>query len=125
MFQKSIVCVVAATLFLSSCSAFNWTRTPMTVNASEPDAKIYIDGEYMGIGRVQTSVKRRTNHTVLARKDGFYPAQKNVSYCLGTVGIIDLLFGFVWLVPFVGLAFPGAYVADEENIALLLEEKAK
>lgn len=123
MFKQSLCALIAGLLLLSSCSILNWSRTPITVSASEPDAKIYIDGEYMGVGRVQTRVSRHKDHSVLVRKDGFYPAQKNISYRLGTIGTIDCLFGFVWLVPFIGLAFPGAYVADETNVALLLEEK--
>lgn len=56
MLQKNIIYVLMMGIFLSSCSMFNWTRTPLNVMTSENDAKIYINGEYMGEGHVQTRV---------------------------------------------------------------------
>ena len=77
----------------------------------------------MGMGIVQTRVPRHTDISILVKKDGFKPAQRELSYRLGTIGTIDLLFGCVLLVPFIGLAFPGAYVVDPENVSILLEKK--
>ncbi|MGN1063218.1 MAG: PEGA domain-containing protein [Alphaproteobacteria bacterium] len=121
--SKKIIYILMAALFLSSCSIFNWSRTPVHVIASESDAKIYVNGEYMGNGNIQTTVPRRTNVSVMVKKDGFAPTQRELTYRLGTVGLIDLVFGFVWLVPFLGLAFPGAYVVDPENVSVILEKQ--
>lgn len=123
MLQKNIIYVLMMGIFLSSCSMFNWTRTPLNVMTSEHDAKIYINGEYMGEGHVQTRVPRHTDISILVKKDGFLPAQRDLTYRLGTLGTIDVLFGCVLLIPFIGVAFPGAYVLDQENVSIVLEKK--
>ena len=123
MLRKNIIYICMLSFFMCSCSMFNWSRTPLRVTTSEDDAKIYINGEYMGMGIVQTRVPRHTDISILVKKDGFKPAQRELSYRLGTIGTIDLLFGCVLLVPFIGLAFPGAYVVDPENVSILLEKK--
>jgi len=123
MFRKNIACILMLSLFLCSCSMFNWSRTPLRVTSSEDDAKIYVNGEYMGTGMVQTRVPRHTDISILVKKDGFKPAQRELSYRLGTVGTIDLLFGCVLLIPLIGLAFPGAYIVDQENVSILLEKR--
>ena len=123
MFQKSFLSTLIISLFLSSCSMFNWTRTPIRIQTSEPDTKIYVNGDYMGDERVYTFVPRHTYTTILAKKKGFKPAHRDVAYRLGTLGTIDLLFGCVLLVPLIGLAFPGAYVAEQENVTIIMEKE--
>ena len=123
MFKKNIIFTLIVSLFLSSCSMFNFSRTPLRVQASEPDAKIYVNGDYIGDGSIQTRVPRHTDVSILVKKKGFRPAQRELTYRLGTVGTIDLLCGFILLIPFIGLAFPGAYVLDQENVTILMEKE--
>ena len=123
MFKRNIVYILVAALFLNSCSMFNWSRTPLRVTTSEDDAKIYVNGDYLGNGSIQTTVPRHTNISVLVKKDGFIPAQREIGYRLGSVGMIDALFGCVLLVPLIGLAFPGAWVVDQENVSIILEKQ--
>lgn len=123
MLQKNLIYMLMMTLFLCSCSMFNWSRTPLRVMTSESDARIYVNGEYLGNGSVHTRVPRHTDVSILAQKDGFYPVQREVTYRLGGVGIVDLVFGCVFLIPLIGLAFPGAYVLDQENVSIIMEKK--
>lgn len=58
MFRKNVTFLLMSAMFLCSCSMFNWSRTPLRVQASEPDAKIYVNGAYMGDGAIQTHVPR-------------------------------------------------------------------
>lgn len=118
---KIIVIWVALSFVGQGCSALNWTQTPLKVTASEPDAYIYVNGGYEGVGKVTTLVNRRESVSVMAKKPGFNPAVENVSYRIGTPGIIDFIGGFVFLFPFLGLAFPGAYTTSVENVTLILE----
>lgn len=123
MFQRKIIYTLITTLFMCSCSMFNWSKTPLKVIASEDDAKIYINGEYMGNGSVETRVTRHKSVSILVKKDGFIPAQREITYRLGTVGTIDVIFGCVLLVPWIGVAFPGAYVLDQENVSIILTKE--
>ena len=123
MFKKNIIFSLMISVFLCSCSMFNWSRAPLRVRTSEPDAKIYINGDYMGTGIVKTRVSRHTDISILATKNGFHPAQRELTYRLSTIGTIDLLFGCVLLIPLIGLAFPGAYTVDQENVSILMEKE--
>ncbi|MDY6407526.1 MAG: PEGA domain-containing protein [Pseudomonadota bacterium] len=123
MFQKSFLSVLIISLFLSSCSMFNWTQTPIRIQASEPNAKIYVNGNFIGTELVDTFVPRHTYTSILVRKEGFKPTHREISYRLSTIGTIDLIFGCVLLIPLIGLAFPGAYVAEQENITILMEKE--
>ena len=122
MFRKFIVVVMM--LFLSSCSMFNWTDASLHVQSSEPDAKIYVNGNYIGEGDVQTTVPRRTYVSVLVKKKGFKTVERELAYCPGTVGTIDIIGGVLfWYVPWIGLFFPGAYTVEEEDVTILMEKE--
>jgi len=102
---------------------FNWTQAPIRVQTSEPDTQIYVNGDYMGKERIYTFVPRHTYTTILAKKKGFKPAHREFAYRLGTIGTIDLIFGCFLLVPLIGLAFPGAYVPELENVTIIMEKE--
>ncbi len=112
------------TLFLvSGCSILGGIRTDLTVTASERDAQIFINGSYQGNGTIQTTVPRDENTSILVQKDGFYSAQRNIPTKLSKLGILDAIGGCVFLLPWIGLAFPGAWTLDETNVVILLEQK--
>ena len=110
-------------LLQTACSAFVGSNTSMNITVSERDAQIYVNGAYRGIGMIQTSVPRNENISILVKKEGFYPAQREISTKLSPAGILDAISGFFWLIPWIGLAFPGAWTPDQNNISILLDPK--
>ena len=105
----------------TACSLFAPSRQTFTVTASEPDAKIYVNGEFIGQGNVQTQVKRNRNVAVLVRKEGYYPTQRSIDKTISALGITDILGGSVWIIPFIGMLSPGAWDLQEQNITIMLE----
>ena len=121
---KSVRLIVALSfsIWSVSCSAFvPWTQR-IHIVASEPAAKIFVNGEYAGRGRVTTRVPRNENLSVMAKSDGYAPTVRNVGNKLSTTGILDIVGGCIILIPFVGLLFPGAHELEETNISLLMEK---
>jgi hypothetical protein len=56
---------------LSSCAVmFNGSRKDVTVKSVTPNATIYIDGEEKGTDAVTEKLERKSNHTVLVKKEG-------------------------------------------------------
>ena len=108
---------------IGGCSILGDFKAPINVVASEQDAQIYINGIYQGTGIVQTSVARNENVSILVKKDGFYPTQREITTKISTLGILDALGGCVFLFPWIGLAFPGAWIPDQTNISILLDKK--
>ena len=121
MIQKFLICTLI--FLLSACSMFNWTDAPLHVQASESDAQIYINGNYIGDGEVQTLVPRHTYVSVLVQKKGFKTVKQELAYTPGTIGAIDIIGGFIWYVPYIGLFFSGAYALAEDDVTILMEKE--
>ena len=125
---KSIcsVSLIISLLFLElGCSMVAGTRQPFSVTASEPDAKIYINGEFIGTGNVQTTVPRARSTSVMVKKEGYYPTTRDIGTKMSSLGILDIIGGCIWLVPFIGLAFPGSHELDQSNVSLVLDKESK
>ena len=122
---KSVLVFLLAVSILSTqigCSMVVPGRQRFTVTASEQDAKIYVNGDYIGNGNVQTRVRRNQDVSVLVKKEGFNPVSKNIGTEFSITGILDIAGGFFILVPLVGLFFPGARQLEQTNVAVLLEK---
>ena len=117
--------IVLALMLLSicGCSIFGGRQVQMGITSSERAAQIFINGMYQGNGIVQTSVSRDENVSVLVKKDGFYPSQREITTKLSSLGMLDAIFGCVLLVPWIGLAFPGAWIPEQTNVTILLDRK--
>ncbi|MBM3788965.1 MAG: hypothetical protein FJW35_01290 [Acidobacteria bacterium] len=102
------------------CSLFVPHTQLVTVTASEPDAEILINGNLMGQGRAQAPVPRNRDATVTAEKPGFRPTQRHISSHLNAAGILDIVGGVIFLIPFIGLFSPGAHSLEETNVFLTL-----
>jgi hypothetical protein len=58
-------------LYCSSCALlFQGTKKDVTVKSITPNAAIYIDGEKKGSDLVVAQLARKTNHTIIVKKDG-------------------------------------------------------
>ena len=123
--KKIISCVVIFLIIVtqSGCSTFGGTRQRISVVTSEPDAKIYINGELIGNGNVQTWVRRNEDVAIMAKKDNYYPATRHIGTTMSFLGILDIIGGCCFLLPFIGLAFPGSQKLDQSNVSMVLEEK--
>jgi hypothetical protein len=106
----------------TGCSMVAPTRQRLTVTASEPDARIYVNGQMTGTGTVVARVPRNQNASIMVKKDGCYPVTREVGTTMSMFGIADIIGGLIWLVPFVGLIFPGARELDETNVSVILEK---
>jgi hypothetical protein len=107
------------------CSAFAGSRQRFSVTASEDDARIYVNGNMLGTGSVQTSVPRDQSVSVMAKKDGYHPVTREVGTQMSFLGILDMIGGCCFLLPFIGLAFPGSHELDQNNVSLVLHPATK
>jgi len=120
LFKTFIVLILVVSM--SGCSTFVPHTQKVTVTASEPDAKIFINGDYVGIGRGETKVRRNRDASVMVKCDGYYTATRMLSTTMSGVGVVDIIFGWVWLVPWLGLLSPGSREIDNPNITVVLEK---
>ncbi len=123
--SKVMSLVIVFSLLIScqiSCSAFVSGTQRINIVTSEPDAKIFVNGQYVGKGRVTTRVPRNENLSVMATTEGYIPVTRNIGTKMSTTGILDIIGGCIILVPFFGLLFPGAHELDESNISITMEK---
>lgn len=120
MLRKPVISLIVLLTFAFQfgCSAFAPRYQSLTVTATETDAQIFINGLPAGKGRAVTRVPRDQDVALMAKKDGFEVSTKEVPSYLGKLGILDIVGGIIWLVPFVGLFFPGSQDLDTYNVTL-------
>jgi hypothetical protein len=118
----SIVIIISIVMFQSGCSTVVPHKQKFTVTTSEADAKIYVNGEYLGKGNVETRVPRNRDVSILVKKDGFNPVSRNIGTDFSMTGILDIVGGCIILIPLLGLFFPGARSLEQTNVAVVLEK---
>lgn len=125
--RKSIclMLVLAFGTLQFGCSAFTGSRQHFSVTTPERDAQIYVNGEFAGTGTAKVTVPRNQNVSVLVKKDGCYPATREVGTKMSSTGIADIIGGCIILIPFIGLLFPGSHQLDQDNVAIVLEKADK
>jgi hypothetical protein len=118
----SFILVISIVFLQTGCSAFRSGTQRITVSTSEPDAKIYINGAYAGEGTAMTRVPRDESVSVMAKKDGFLPATRQIGTKMSFTGILDIVGGCIILFPLFGLLFPGSHELDQNNISIALDK---
>ena len=119
----AFVLILTIGITQSGCSMFVPTRERFSVTASEPDAKIYVNGDYLGKGNVETRVQRNKDVSVLVKKEGYTPKTKSIGTNFSMAGVLDIIGGCLILVPFLGLFFPGCRELEQTNVAVALEKE--
>jgi PEGA domain len=107
-------------LQLYGCSAFKASTEVVSVTADPPDAEVYINGNLAGHGSASQPVKRSENVQIMVRKGGFETEQRSIGTHMSTTGVLDIIGGVLFLVPFIGLATDGSRDLDQTNIAVTL-----
>ena len=114
---RSAVAVVTATCLLAACSFAGSHRQSLTVMATDPQATIYVDGQLVGTGTVTVKVKRNRAHSIVARvgdRTGIGHVGKTVS----PLGMLDLVGGLVFLLPFIGILAPGFWALSDDSVVV-------
>lgn len=112
---------VAATAALFAGCSFSAPKTQIvSVTAKPKGAEILVNGTVVGSGS-QIDLSRGGDFNIHVSKDGYYSANQNVSKTLSKVGILDVVGGCFFLVPFVGLVDDGAWEFTRENIIIELQ----
>jgi hypothetical protein len=90
---------------------------PVSIQASDPRAELYVDGQHVGTGATTVQVKRNRSHAFMA-KLGDRTATASLGKSVSTTGVLDIVGGFFFLVPFIGVVTPGFWELDSETVML-------
>lgn len=97
------------------CSVFKPTRQSVLITPSDPNALVYVDGVQVGSGTTGVDLQRNKSHSVVA-KVGERSGSAGIGTKISATGILDIAGGFIWLVPFAGIAAPGFYDLDTTTV---------
>ena len=123
MISRSCIAVLALSASLGSCSLFAPSTQGVTVTSSDPQAEIFIDGNLVGRGAVSVSLRRNQSHTVMA-KIGDRVGTSSIGTSISTTGVLDIVGGVFFLIPLIGVAGPGFWNLDPQNVTVVLPQPA-
>ena len=102
------------------CSLFVPADQAVTVQASDPSARLFVDGRPVGVGTANVAVRRNRNHTFRAETTDGRIQTGRLYREVSTTGILDVIGGVFFLVPFLGVIGPGFWTLDQDHVYLAL-----
>ena len=84
--------IIILVIQLTGCAAmFHGSNDQVTVTSGDPDAKLYVDANYLGKGSGTTFLKRNTVHTVFAKKKGCADGIAQTQTSFDSVSLLGIL----------------------------------
>ncbi len=123
--RSSALMMAVASLFIvaTGCSFAGPAKQILTVNVeNDPEAQIRVDGQYIGKQSISHEVAVNKNHVVRVEASDGQIVTRKVNKRLSEFGILDIIGGVFFLVPFVGIAAPGFWKLDEDTISVRVPE---
>ncbi len=102
-------------VFISGCSFFVPPKQEMRIRAEQPDIEILVNGVVVGKGSMNIELTRGKNHTITGRL-GDQKRVREINKKVSPVGIVDLVGGFIWLVPWIGVVAPGFWDLEKDSL---------
>jgi len=110
-----------AIISFSGCSFFAPSKQTIHVTSTPEGAKVLAGGQLVGQTPVQFEAHRGDNLLVEVQKEGYQTQYRTTSRTLSSTGILDVIGGFVLLVPLTGLLSSGAWKHDPDKYGVILE----
>ena len=124
VFGRMVKLALSAVLagVVAGCSIFAPSTQTLTISGQPAGAMVMVNGNtFAAPGQIQ--VKRNQQVSFLITKKGYHPATITSTATLSPFGLLDVVGGFCFLIPFVGLLAPGAFIHDQENFHYYLAPK--
>lgn len=120
--KKTLVAIslVTLVLFVNSCSLFVPRSSLVKINTVPDGAIVRYDGQSYKTPFAMKVPKNRSFHCTVS-KEGYEKEALTSYQSLSATGVLDIIGGFLFIVPFAGFLSPGAYTLQqtEWNIDLV------
>ncbi len=117
---RSIIASMALVTF-SGCSLFAPSKQTIHVTSSPEGAKVLAGGQPVGQTPVQFEAHRGDNLLIEVQKVGYQTQYRTTSRTLSSIGTLDVVGGFVLLLPLLGLLSSGAWKHDPDKYGIILD----
>jgi hypothetical protein len=118
-FRAFVGALIAMPLLLqqAGCSFLLGQDTQMvTISSSDPEAELFINGDPVGFGTYSEELTKDRTYSVRAQLPDGTSRSKTVSRTISTYGILDIVGGVFFLVPFIGVLSPGFWEFRETDV---------
>ena len=87
--------LITAFMVNTGCAAmFHGTSDQITIQSPDPEAKLYLDNMLIGKGTAMASVKRNTQHNIIAKRDGCHDQLTQTGTAFDAVSLLGVLIDF-------------------------------
>jgi hypothetical protein len=115
---------ILSALTFAACSTAQPKNESISISTNDPAAHISVDGNEVGVGSASVEVARNTTHSVVAQSANG-SASASISKSVSSTGWLDLLGGFLFILPWIGCFTPGFWDLDTNHVNLVLPIAAK
>ena len=112
--MRQALCVLLG-LNLVGCSCFMPWHQDVVVSGSPGDAEVRIKGEGTRRAGGVFSLRRDRDYSGSVVREGYQDEYFHISSQVNAMGVLDIIGGCVWLLPFVGLGFPGSHSLERDH----------
>jgi len=111
--------IITISLFaISACSAFQPPRQSVTVGTTVPGATIKANGVSVGTSPITFNAKRNRTLNLVATKQGYGDSVMQIERQMSTTFMLDVIGGWFFLLPWIGLLTPGAYELESTQVEM-------
>jgi hypothetical protein len=124
IFRNSIACVLLVAVS-TGCSLTQGTHQKVAITTNVSGAKVLVNGKPVGESRGEgsplvVSLKRNDTHVVSVQKDGYSSQYQKVESKISTLGILDLIGTWLFLLPGISFLTGSAMELEPADVYVVL-----
>jgi hypothetical protein len=120
-----LISVAVISCCMAGCSLFGSQSQSIGVSSDPPGAQVFVGEKLMGTTPVHFEVARGEFHIVEVRKPGYQTQSRALQRKMSALGMLDIVGGYLWLIPLVGLFSSASFEHDPAEIGITLEPEQK
>jgi hypothetical protein len=110
-----LTAALALLTLCGACSIFASGTNLISITTNPSGAEVMVNGANVGVSPITYTAKSSDDLEILVTKPGYMPRRASTGTGLTTCGALDAIGACIWLVPLMGLFFPGAW-SQEQSI---------
>lgn len=116
-----LISLAMISCYMAGCSLFGPRSESIGVSSDPSGARVIASGKPVGTTPLYFEAQRGENLLIEVQKSGYQTQYRTLSRRVSTLGILDIVGGAIWLVPFFGLLSSAAYEHDPAEIGITLD----
>lgn len=118
--MKNLIKILLFSVLTTSCATvFTGTTQRMTINSEPQNAKLYLNGNFVGTTPYTGSFKKSKDYNITVKKEGYVPGTAVASRSLNAVAILNLTSPISWIID---IATGALWQFDQDGFTIPLEK---